>query len=352
MFPALLGVGAEITAYDLDATAVKEMIRTKGWDDVDFLENDDMLDAIEDHSFDVILCLDVLEHVDDLGRHIERFRRLLRTDGVLVLSGPTESLFYRIGRAICGFKGDYHVRNVYDIESLLSDQFSMKTRKKLGWPITLSSNSSVPLKVEGVNLVAMLNGVLARRELGLAIGIVKTRIVVQLNLIATYPQGTVPAELYPSDRGRVIGYVQSVHLHRRSGHSLHEIGKAAPACLIPHLDNPPICWGLRPQLDDGMRSVTLVSQPAHRMLRAEPNIPLPLAPKHPPITFDNLIKGIPRKVSVAIGKWVVSRDVVNADQHILLLSHARQNTVAGPEIRARSFVLCTRMVGKDHRVRA
>ena len=65
------------------------------------------------------------------------FVRLLKPDGRLIVSGPTESVFYRAGRRLAGFSGHYHVRNIYDIESHLSQFFRLSLVKRLVWPVTL-----------------------------------------------------------------------------------------------------------------------------------------------------------------------------------------------------------------------
>lgn len=75
------------------------------------------LDAASDCHYDRILALDVLEHVDDLDGFVERFAGLLSPQGRVVVCGPTENALYRIGRALAGFSGHYHVRNIYDIEA-------------------------------------------------------------------------------------------------------------------------------------------------------------------------------------------------------------------------------------------
>jgi hypothetical protein len=39
--------------------------------------------------------------------------------GRLVVSGPTESMAYQIGRRLAGFRNTYHYRSVYDIDAQL-----------------------------------------------------------------------------------------------------------------------------------------------------------------------------------------------------------------------------------------
>lgn len=51
-----------------------------------------------DGFFDVVFCLDVLEHIKDLRNPAKEIRRILKKDGMLITSCPTENLFYKLGR--------------------------------------------------------------------------------------------------------------------------------------------------------------------------------------------------------------------------------------------------------------
>jgi SAM-dependent methyltransferase len=71
-------------------------------------------------NFAALFALDALEHNDDIPDLVEQLVPLLRTDGVFILSGPTESGFYKLGRHLAGFSGHYHHSNIYDIEEIIS----------------------------------------------------------------------------------------------------------------------------------------------------------------------------------------------------------------------------------------
>ena len=79
--------------------------------------------------FDCIFALDVLEHVVDgeLAPLLVRFRSLLGPGGRLVVSGPTESLPYRIARRLAGFRGEYHHRTIWDIDALLRREWHVES---------------------------------------------------------------------------------------------------------------------------------------------------------------------------------------------------------------------------------
>ncbi len=84
-------------------------------------------------AFDTIFALDVLEHVevDELARLSKNFVALLRPGGRLIVSGPTESLAYKVGRFVAGFKNHYHHRNIFDIEQVLEQSWKASTVRRL-----------------------------------------------------------------------------------------------------------------------------------------------------------------------------------------------------------------------------
>lgn len=73
-----------------------------------------------------------MEDVVELAR---LFQTKLKPDGRLIISGPTENLFYQACRSLAGFSGKYHRRDVYEImEDLESVGFVRKTETKLPFP--------------------------------------------------------------------------------------------------------------------------------------------------------------------------------------------------------------------------
>lgn len=103
-----------------------------------------------DGQYDTIFALDVLEHVEDLGGMAARLRDLLAEGGQLIVSGPTENVLYRMGRRLAGFSGDYHVRNIYDIERVLGAVGLGRVGcRVLYWPASLFRVSRWQKRSEG-----------------------------------------------------------------------------------------------------------------------------------------------------------------------------------------------------------
>lgn len=83
----------------------------------------------EDNKFDFVFALDVLEHIrENVGLAIKEIRRILRPDGSVILSGPTESWTYRFCRSLlfCFSKEsshpvrqeiEFHYHTIYQLES-------------------------------------------------------------------------------------------------------------------------------------------------------------------------------------------------------------------------------------------
>jgi len=74
-----------------------------------------------DGFFDTVFALDVLEHVEDLNKAIDEIKRVLKPKGFFVLSGPTETWFYKFCRSLYRKKVISqeevgHIYSVHDIE--------------------------------------------------------------------------------------------------------------------------------------------------------------------------------------------------------------------------------------------
>ncbi len=102
---------------------------------VEFLNN---LNDIEDRSLDVIVAADVLEHIEDLDEYLILFDRKLKSGGQFLISGPTESLLYKLGRLVAGFgdKADYHRTNIYNLIDVI-EEFGFKKRSIINLPFAM-----------------------------------------------------------------------------------------------------------------------------------------------------------------------------------------------------------------------
>ncbi|NJA07624.1 class I SAM-dependent methyltransferase [Methylococcaceae bacterium WWC4] len=93
------------------------------------------LSEMPDNSLDLVIAADVLEHLnnDDLESYMVIFSKKLKIDGRLIVSGPTENIFYKIGRVIAGFadKGDYHHTNINLLIDAIGKHFDLQQTQNL-----------------------------------------------------------------------------------------------------------------------------------------------------------------------------------------------------------------------------
>ena len=141
MLPYLSGVGKQVTAMDLDLLPL-QLVENY----ILFPKSVDVKDgsktAISDlpsGSYDLIIALDVLEHVKDLPQTLNDLLNLLKPNGRLIVSGPTENILYQIGRKLAGpeYSGDYHERGIAEIKQECGKIATVKPIATLYWPISL-----------------------------------------------------------------------------------------------------------------------------------------------------------------------------------------------------------------------
>ena len=94
-----------------------------------------------DNFFDVVFCLDALEHFENLESPVREIKRMLKNNGLLIVSVPTENFFYKLGRlflkgTISSMRGPCsspHFHGARKIEKFLCCN-NFKTVKKISLP--------------------------------------------------------------------------------------------------------------------------------------------------------------------------------------------------------------------------
>lgn len=119
-----------VIAVDLDVSLLERLGKEKNWTNVQYFSK---LTHLENYmgKVDLIIAMDVLEHVDDLNDILCNFNDLLSLNGSILVSGPTENLLYKIGRKLANYSGEYHTSNIHDIVSQLGKLFTIHRYKTL-----------------------------------------------------------------------------------------------------------------------------------------------------------------------------------------------------------------------------
>ena len=83
---------SKVTGVDT-ASGILDAARSQMPAGVTLEEGDVMCLPYEDGQFGLIVCFEVIEHLDDPGRALDEFRRLLSPDGVLAVSSPNRDAY-------------------------------------------------------------------------------------------------------------------------------------------------------------------------------------------------------------------------------------------------------------------
>lgn len=130
MIPFLTNKAANIIAVDLDTSLLQKIGNEQKWKNVHYFQRIDNL-AKYFGKVDLILAMDVLEHVQNLDETLANFKKLLSPQGSIIITGPTENVLYKIGRRIANYSGDYHRTDIYNIAEEFSKYFSISSYKTL-----------------------------------------------------------------------------------------------------------------------------------------------------------------------------------------------------------------------------
>ena len=89
--------------------------------------------------FDAVTCLDVLEHFENVDVVLDKIDSVLKTSGYLVVSGPTESFLYKLGRLITkgvfsqetGPGAGKHYHNIKQLDKIFQKRYKLLKRSKI-----------------------------------------------------------------------------------------------------------------------------------------------------------------------------------------------------------------------------
>lgn len=136
LLPTLSRVTRQVYATDLVPEPSRQLASTLHLDNVTFVEPS-ALGALP--PLDYVVSTDVLEHVDGLDAVLRTLGGALKPGGRLIVSGPTETMLYKIGRLLAGFggKGGYHLTNIHHIHDRICSEgmgFRAAARRVLPLP--------------------------------------------------------------------------------------------------------------------------------------------------------------------------------------------------------------------------
>ncbi len=154
LLPFLGQVGKKVIAFDSDPAPLMKMKKYFQFPDTISIAaiNDFQLENGQHAVFDLIVALDVLEHIDNINQTAKWLYNLLKAGGQILFSGPTENSIYRIGRKIAGprFSGNYHKNNINDVKNAFRLIADIKHINALYPVVTFFDFYTIEKKVESM----------------------------------------------------------------------------------------------------------------------------------------------------------------------------------------------------------
>lgn len=162
---ALAEKGADVTGIDISTRWVdrckREAKEKYGDSGMDFVVGDAQNLPFEDESFDVVVCTEVVEHVDYGGNVLSEIHRILVPGGVMVLGTPNTSSYYgwlwKTIKAMLPMKAIKKViRKIFsakeaDIIEKVRQELPEETREKLDAEMKKLDELGKELGVEGAD---------------------------------------------------------------------------------------------------------------------------------------------------------------------------------------------------------
>lgn len=126
LLPTLCRLSTQVACTDLDVRPARELSSRLGLK-VEVVALPAFAPwSVENYGLiDCILAIDCIDHLSEveMGEQLGRFRSLLSPRGRLIVCGPTETLAYRAGRLLAGFRNEYHHRTVFDVDARLRERW-------------------------------------------------------------------------------------------------------------------------------------------------------------------------------------------------------------------------------------
>jgi O-antigen biosynthesis protein len=137
-----------VTGIDIDDKAVEHAKTKYGSQNLQFLAGSISAVPIhDDYSFDVIVCFEAIEHIEDHEQLLKEVKRLLKPDGTFIVSTPNKLVYHDEARD----ENPFHVKELYfeEFQQILGRYF--RNLQFLGqrihpsstiWPVGVKNNGA------------------------------------------------------------------------------------------------------------------------------------------------------------------------------------------------------------------
>lgn len=101
-----------VLGIDVSSEAVQHAKSAYPQDNLRFMQGDVLALDLPDHSVDVVVSFETIEHVAEHQQLLSEFKRVLKKDGLLIISTPDKAEY----SDKTGFVNEYHVKELYQDE--------------------------------------------------------------------------------------------------------------------------------------------------------------------------------------------------------------------------------------------
>lgn len=116
---------SEITGVDIDKETIEQAKLKYNKDNIEFLLGDTSNIPCPNASFDVVVSFETIEHHDKHDEMIKEIKRVLKPNGVFIISTPDKHIYTDLK----GIKNKFHIKELYKKEfiDLIKNYFSNTT---------------------------------------------------------------------------------------------------------------------------------------------------------------------------------------------------------------------------------
>jgi ubiquinone/menaquinone biosynthesis C-methylase UbiE len=118
----LASTASSVTGIDIDESVVRHAAEKYGGANLNFLAGSvTSIPIQENQSFDVVVCFEAIEHIEDQQALLAEIKRLLKPDGALIVSTPNKAIYHDESPE----ENPFHVKELYfeEFRDLLARYF-------------------------------------------------------------------------------------------------------------------------------------------------------------------------------------------------------------------------------------
>lgn len=101
-----------VVGVDISQEAVDHASKKYVKENLKFLQGSATEIPVESKSIDIVVSFETIEHHDQHSRMLEEIKRVLKTDGILIMSSPDKKYYTDVP----GYNNPYHVKELYENE--------------------------------------------------------------------------------------------------------------------------------------------------------------------------------------------------------------------------------------------